>query len=78
MVTARFNVSRVTPMGADNVEDAYAVEVELTPDYAQGRNAEWSEATPSGVCRLTITNKAAIKELPLGSSQEIRFVAVEE
>ena len=53
MVTAKFKVSRLTPA------DTYT-EVELTPDYAQGRNAEWAQATPSGVIRLTITNQAAI------------------
>lgn len=73
MVTARFKVSRVTPMGADTVEDAWATEIEMTPDYANGANHEWSEATPSGMCRLTVTNKAAIEKLPLGASLEIQF-----
>lgn len=68
MVTAKFKVSRVSPLGADNMDDAWAGEVEMTPDYAGGANKEWSEATPAGVCRLTITNKAALEQLPLGES----------
>ena len=73
MVTAKFKVSRVTPMGAETVEDAWATEIEMTPDYAGGANHEWSEATPSGVCRLTVTNKSAIEQLPLGASLTITF-----
>lgn len=46
-VTAKFKVNRNTPMG-------WATEVEMTPDYAQGRNAQWAAATPAGMCRLTI------------------------
>lgn len=68
MVTAKFKVSRVSPMGAETVEEAWGTEVEMTPDYAGGANKEWSEATPAGVCRLTITNKAALEHLPLGES----------
>ena len=73
MVTAKFKVSRVSPMGADNIEDAWATEIEMTPDYAGGANHEWSEATPSGMCRLTVTNKAAIEKLPLGASLTLTF-----
>lgn len=73
MVTAKFKVSRVTPMGADNLDDAWAAEVELTPDYAGGANHEWSKATPSGVCRLTITNKAAVEQFPVNASMMIMF-----
>lgn len=78
MVTARFKISRVTPMGADNSDDAWGTEVELTPDYAGGANAEWSEATPSGVMRLTITNKAALEQLPQGESVEIQIRSLDE
>jgi hypothetical protein len=73
MVTAKFKVSRVSPMGADNIDDAWATEIEMTPDYAGGANHEWSVATPAGVCRLTITNKAAIEKLPLGASLTLTF-----
>lgn len=73
MVTAKLKVTRVTNLGADNLEDAYGAEVELTPDYANGANKEWSEATPSGVCRMTITNKAAVKQFPPGASITATF-----
>lgn len=52
LVTAKFKVSRKSEMG-------WGTEVEFTPDYAQGRNAEWASATPAGMLRLTITNEAA-------------------
>ena len=65
-VNAKFRVSRVTtyhPGGLDKaLEDGSPVEVEMTPDYAQSRNAEWAAATPSGVCRLTISNPDAIRQ----------------
>ena len=57
-VTARFKVSRVTPFGKPE-DDWTQAEVEMTPDYAQGANAEWASATPSGVFRLTIVRAVA-------------------
>lgn len=74
MVTARFKVSRVSPMG--DAEKPWAYEVELTPDYAGGANREWSEATPSGMCRLTITNMAAVEQFEPGQEMEIQFHAL--
>jgi hypothetical protein len=78
VVSARFKVTRVTPMGADNPADAYATEIEMTPDYGGGANAAWAEATPSGVMRLLITNKAAIEQLPMGASLDIQMHVLEE
>lgn len=57
-VTARFQVSRVTPFGKPE-DDWTQAEVEMTPDYAQGANADWAAATPSGVFRLTVTRAVA-------------------
>lgn len=54
-VTAKFKVSRKANMG-------WATEVELTPDYADGRNKEWAEATPAGMIRLTIKNSLAAEQ----------------
>lgn len=65
MVTAKFKVSRVSPMG--DPEKPWAHELEATPDYSDGRNKEWATATPAGVLRLTITNELAVKALPLGA-----------
>jgi len=50
-VTAKFKVNRVSDMG-------WGTEVELTPDYATGRNSEWAAATPAGMIRLTIKSEA--------------------
>lgn len=60
-------------MGGGDIQDAYAVEVEMTPDDAGGVNTEWSESTPSGVCRLVITNKASFANFPLGASMKVMF-----
>lgn len=70
-VTAKFKVSRKSPMGGD--EKPWAHEVELTPDYAEGRNAEWAEATPSGMIRLTIKNELAAKAFTVGASYTVTF-----
>lgn len=54
-VTAKFKVSRRNEM-------EWATEIELTPDYAQGRNSEWAAATPAGMIRLTVKNEVAAKQ----------------
>jgi len=82
MVTARFRVTRVTPQGLTTAEveagkEPWAHEVEMTPDYANGANKEWAEATPQGVCRLLITNKAAVDYLKLGSNLEFRIAVLD-
>jgi hypothetical protein len=82
MVTAKFRVTRVTPQGVTEAEieagkKPYAYEIEMTPDYAGGANKAWAEATPQGVCRLLITNFAAVEKLPLGSSQTLTFTTDE-
>ena len=85
MVTARFVVSRVTPQGGYTKEDGevvppWAVEVEMTPDYAQGRNEEWKAASPSGMFRINIdpTKTQAVDQLPLGQHLEIRMIPIED
>lgn len=83
-VTAKFKVSRLTPYGAFEVVDGQIsgeckmAEVELTPDYAQGKNAEWAEATPSGVIRLTITNPAALNQFKLNDAFTVIFEKEEQ
>lgn len=68
-VTAKFKVSRVTDYQWGNP----AAEVEFVPDYAQGRNAEWAAATPSGVIRMTVTNEGALQYFTLGRSFTVIF-----
>lgn len=85
MVTAKFKVTRATRLGAvyDKATDTYdgpgyGTELEMTPDYAGGKNSDWSAATPSGIIRLTITNEAAIDALPVGASLDVTFTVVDE
>jgi hypothetical protein len=78
-VTAKFKVSRLTPYGTFDIIDGkidgaceYA-EVELTPHYGQGRNAEWAKATPSGVIRMTINNPTALQQFRLNDAFTVIF-----
>lgn len=70
-VTAKFKVTRRADMG-------WGTEVEMTPDYAQGRNSEWAEATPAGMIRMTIKNELAAAQFPEGSFQTVTFEETEE
>lgn len=67
-VNAKFKVQRVTPQTGFEI-----TEVELVPDYAQGRNADWSKYTPSGVMRLNITNPAALEQFQQGRAFTVTF-----
>lgn len=66
-VTAKFKVARST-------KSDYATEVELVPDYGQGRNAEWAVATPAGMIRLTIRNEVAADQFVQGRPFTVTFV----
>ena len=70
-VTAKFKVSRNSPMG--DPDAPWAHEVELTPDYSGDRNKDWSAATPSGMCRLTITNPSAYGQFKEGQAFTLTF-----
>lgn len=78
-VSAKFKVSRLTAHWGAEIRDGVIVtteengqgEVELTPDYAGGRNEGWSKATPSGVIRMTITNPAALEHFREGQSFDV-------
>lgn len=79
-VTAKFKVARKVPLGpTHNAETGvwegkpWAHEVELTPDYAEGRNKEWAEATPAGMIRLTIKNELAAEQFVPGEGYTITF-----
>jgi hypothetical protein len=92
-VTARFKVARKVPLGVtydpdtkqwskqgatgDDV-DPWGWELEMTPDYAEGKNAEWAAATPSGMIRMTIKNELAAKQFEPGDSYEIVFNKLED
>lgn len=68
MVTAKFKVSRKADMN-------WAHEVELVPDYAEGRNKEWAAATPAGMIRLTIKNELAAEQFVEGQGYTVTFQA---
>jgi len=65
-VTAKFKVNRKSDMG-------WAHEIELTPNYADGANAEWAEATPAGMIRLTIKNELAAEQFTEGAAYTVTF-----
>jgi hypothetical protein len=90
-VTAKFKVARKIPLGVSydantgqwsggrgESNEPYGWEVELTPDYAQGRNAEWAEATPAGMIRLTIKNELAAQQFNAGEAFTITFEREED
>jgi hypothetical protein len=55
-ITARFHVSEMTRRPNGNAT------LVLTPAYANGANAAWATATPSGRIELQVNNPAAIEE----------------
>lgn len=58
-VTARFYVNEMTYRGKGPYANATVI---LTPAYANGANAEWASATPSGRIELSVGNPEAIKQ----------------
>lgn len=76
-VSAKFKVQRVTPQSPITGKDGTlkdAAEVELVPDYAEGRNKDWAEYTPSGVIRLNV-NGPALTQFVAGTAFTITFEA---
>jgi hypothetical protein len=65
-VTAKFKVNRVSNMD-------WATEIEMVPDYAEGRNKEWEAATPAGMIRMTIKNELAAKQFKEGQPVTVIF-----
>lgn len=85
MVTAKFKVSRKIPWGMwfNHKEQKWegtpsGWEVEFTPDYAEGRNAEWAAATPSGMIRMTIKNQLAADFFHEGQAITVTFSSEDE
>ncbi len=65
-VSAKFKVQKVSQMG-------WATEVELTPDYGDGKNKDWAAATPAGMVRLTIKNELAAEQFKMQQPVDILF-----
>lgn len=70
-VNAKFKVQRVTPQSTH--DGSTLAEVEMVPDYAGGRNTDWSKWTPSGVIRMNVTNPAALEQFQVGSAFTVTF-----
>lgn len=59
-------------------EKVDAIEITLQPIYAEsGPNKSWSQATPSGEVKLTITNPAAYEQFKIGGTYLLTFERVE-
>lgn len=74
-VTAKFKVQRVTPqssIGGRNGELVPSAEIEMVPDYAEGRNKDWSYYTPSGVIRMNV-NGPALEVMQQGQAFTVTF-----
>jgi hypothetical protein len=85
-VTAKFEVARKIPLGPTfdaetgtwSDQPPWAWEVEMTPDYAEGRNKDWAAATPAGMIRLTIKNELAAEQMQPGDPYTITFEKSDE
>jgi hypothetical protein len=74
-VTAKFKVRKVTPqsnIAGRNGELVSSAEVEMVPDYAEGRNKDWAYYTPSGVIRMNV-NGPALEVMREGQAFTVTF-----
>lgn len=72
MVTAKMKVTRCDPQG--DPDKPWAHGILMTPDYSDGRNKEWAEATPAASFQMTVKNELAVAQLPLGKSVTIQII----
>lgn len=53
---------------------SYFAEVRLVPVWEEnGRNREWSQATPAGELKMSITNEAAAEAFEIGVEYDLTF-----
>lgn len=73
-VTAKFKVYSVSTIDYGTGKET---QVDMSPDYAEGRNAEWAAATPTGNIRLTIspTKTSATNLFKPGTALTVTFEA---
>ncbi len=72
MVTAKFKVSNVNDFGGYR-------QVHLSPVYSPDKdspNYSWSQATPSGELKMTITNPSAYEQFAVGKTYFMTFEEV--
>jgi hypothetical protein len=67
VVNAKFIVSSVSEWG-------HGIQVKMSPDYANGRNKEWSQATPAGSIEMFVTNPPAVAFFQPGKQLTVTFV----
>lgn len=72
MITARVVCSNKTENGEGEHRTAHA---SFLPDYADGRNKEWANATPSLSLSMTL-NAHAADLFRQGQAYELRFVEI--
>lgn len=74
-VRGKFTVSSVTNLSATSTY----VNVKLRAVYSNSpEDNSYSAATPSGSIEMTITNPAAVEQLPIGAQFYVDFTAVTE
>lgn len=72
-VRAKMKVMVITPFHSSDPNGVCA-EVRLMPVYNDGpENKTWSQYTPNGECRMTITNPSAIDSFEVGKSYYLDF-----
>jgi hypothetical protein len=54
------------------VEHGQQVSLQFRPDYDQGRNAEWAEATPALSLGMTVKNEVA-EQVEVGDAFTLTF-----
>jgi hypothetical protein len=54
------------------VEHGQQVSLQFRPDYDQGRNAEWAEATPALALGMTVKNEVA-EQVEVGDAFTLTF-----
>jgi hypothetical protein len=69
-LTAKVRVERTVATGSGSA-------VYLTADYADGRNKEWADATPSMNVSATVKNSVA-EHFPAGQRFTLTFTPVDE
>jgi len=69
-VTAKITVSGKTPQGTQTL-------LTFMPDYQDGRNKEWAEATPSLSLSMNVLNSVA-ERFDVGQAWTLTFTPSEE
>lgn len=69
-VTAKFKVQSTVPQ--DYGDGTSGAQLTLVPDYANGRNKEWSKWTPAGCINMNVKNPVA-EQFTIGRAFTVTF-----